>query len=92
MIWETADGRRLTVPEITNDHLKNIIRHIGINGTCYPSWVLWKFIAEAVARNIAPIECLGPPVPFRDTDGVLKTLDSSLGKICRGEKSRLTCR
>jgi hypothetical protein len=58
MEWLTLDGRSIPVPELTNEHLINIVRHIKWWNTEYPSTypvgvigVIWT---ECLHRDIDP--------------------------------------
>jgi hypothetical protein len=68
LMWETADGRCLTLVQIGDDHLKNIIRHIKIYGEFYDPWVLETMEDETRRRGF--IEIFVPPIqPWRDDKG-----------------------
>lgn len=80
MKWQTADGRVLEIKEITDDHLKNIIRHMRQRSQQYPPDIRDIFALEAFDRGIPVADCAGDPVPWRDPrDGKLKTFSDIRG-------------
>lgn len=49
MIWTTADGRRIAVPNLSDSHLLSILQHIRSNIDRYKKQVAAKFITNSLA-------------------------------------------
>ena len=82
--WKAADGRKLEAHEITDAHLKNIIRHCRKYGR--PIHVTMFYLGVAAQRQIPLADCQGEPVPWRDpADGKLKTYDAAENLLCYTE-------
>jgi hypothetical protein len=80
-IWETLDGRKLKTSEISDDHLKNIVKHIRKYLPVYGIITYIFFLEVARARGISIAQLRGDPLPWVDPkDGKLKTYDPLLNE------------
>lgn len=73
--WGTAEGDVLTIDDITDEHLANIIRHVKMWRERYPNeFYLRCFLREEARRRGLGSNFLGgAPHPYRDKNGVKRT-------------------
>lgn len=72
MIWISVDGRVFELHEISDEHLKNIIRHCKLYN--YSLSTIETLEQEALRRGFKE-KFVGQAIPWRDKDGKLKTYD-----------------
>lgn len=80
--WGTADGRVLTIDEIPDEHLANIVRKVKIYIDHYPdAFYLLAFLRmECERRGLGAKFMDGAPHSYTDSDGVLRNGDEAPAK------------
>lgn len=80
IVWETADGRRLEIHQITTPHLINIVRHCKKFRPYYNDDVIILLELVALARGVSIDQLEGEPIPWLDTDGKFKTYSVEMNR------------
>lgn len=72
--WETADGRTLTIDEIPDEHLANIVMHVKKYKDYYPDvfYILSFLRIECELRGLGSNFIDGAPHKYTDKNGVLQ--------------------